>query len=111
MHWNILAADSIDLNLLELFEIHGGRKIKVIESIADQWRELAKALGFETHAIDHMANTYPSDYGASCEMFSRWLGAEENLALPASWTTLIQCLIDAGLVELAEIIKESMTLC
>lgn len=91
-----------------MFESHGGRKVKVIESIGNQWGELAKALGFENEVIDYIADMFPQDHEASCQMLSKWLDGGDNLAHPITWTTLIQCLIDAGFVELAESIRDTL---
>ena len=94
------------LEALELLEGHGGRKVKVIDSLASQWDELAKALGFEEEAIQRIKNTYLQSHDACREMLHKWLEGNEGLISPVVWITLIQCLINSGLVGIADNLKE-----
>lgn len=97
---------SLSLQALELLEGHGGRKVKVIDSVASQWTELAQTLGFRQDTIENIADTYMQCHEACREMFVKWLENNEGLKGPVSWSTLIQCLIDAGLVEIADSLME-----
>ena len=96
----------INQSELEWFETHSGQRVKIIETVSNQWHELARELGFAIEDIHYIEDAFPHDHDASCEMFSRWL--DEELELPVTWTTLSQCLINTGFVELADIIKESL---
>ena len=91
-----------------MFESRGGRKIKVIDDVASQWDELAKALGFGDEDIDRIKCTFPNSYEACREMLAKWLEGDESLIGPVIWTTLIQSLINAGLVDVADNIREGL---
>ena len=39
-------------------------------------------------------------------VFTKWLDGGDGLCKPVTWGTLIQCLIDAGLVDIAEELEE-----
>ena len=94
------------LEALHLLESHGGRKVRIIDSVASQWVELAKAMGFGEEDIDRIRNTFCLNHEACQEMFIKWLEGDEHLISPVTWGTLIQCLIDSGLVDVADNLKE-----
>ena len=76
--------------------------------MAAQWEELAIALGFEA-VIERIRRDYVQDARGACRhVLTEWLAekAEGNLRGPVTWTTLIDCLIDAGFAGLAEQLKE-----
>lgn len=99
----------------ELKEIrrHGGMgvtvHVRVIDNVAPNWEDLAIALGFKHYTIKTVQRNHRSDAREACrQILSMWLEqAEENLARPVTWTTLIQCLVNAELSCLAEELKES----
>ena len=76
----------------------GGKKVKIIETIASKWEQLAMALGFDGHTIDNVKRDFERDCeGASHKILRKWLeetDSYDNLKLPVSWSTLIQCLRD-----------------
>ena len=94
------------LEALCLLESHSGRKIKIIDSIASQWIELARAMGFGEEDIERIRNTSCLSHEACQKMFTKWLEGDESLMSPVTWSTLIQCLIDCELVEVADVLKE-----
>ena len=83
------------------------KKIRVIDTVAAQWEELAIALGFEAAVINYIRRDHVHDAkGACCHVLTKWLmEEEENLRAPVTWTTLIECLMDAGFASLAEDLK------
>ena len=96
----------LSLEVLETFESHDGRMIKIIDDVASQWEELAKALGFGEEDVDRIKYAFPERYEACREMLGKWMEGNENLISPVTWTTLIQSMINAGLVDVADNIRE-----
>ena len=81
------------------------KKLRVIDTVAAQWEELAIALGFEAAVINYIRRDHVHNAkGACCQVLTKWLAeeAEENLRGPVTWATLIECLADAGFASLAE---------
>ena len=91
-------------------EPSGGQKIKVVDTVALQWRELARSLGFGQDSIDCIADMYMDDCEACCEMLAKWLEGNENFKGPVTWKTFIQCLIGVGQVELARELGKALIL-
>jgi len=93
-------ADKPKLQQLKFLRFQG-RTLKIIETVADQLEEMARALQLE----DHVTNTCETDpVPASCEMMQQWLNGEGRE--PVTWSTLIQSLIDTGFLDLAETLQE-----
>ena len=100
----------LDIKALEVIEGHGGRRrIKVIEGIGSQWEELAKELKVEQEVIDEIKTTHrDNDDEVACRaMLSTWLEGNNG---EVSWTVFVQALIDAGLPEIADSLKDVLML-
>ena len=86
-----------------------GKLIKVVDSVAFKWEELAIALGFEGAAIERIKkDNFHKSKDSAIKMFEEWLnkgmsGCSQHL--PATWITLIQCLVDTELAELANVLE------
>lgn len=86
-----------------------GKLIKVVDSVAFKWVELAIAFGFEGAAIERIKNeNFHKSKDSAIKMFDEWLnqgmsGCSRHL--PATWITLIQCLFDTELAELANALE------
>ena len=95
-----------ELHELQQLEAVDGRTVRVIEEVADKWKEVAIALRFGIHEMKNLEGDvqYVSEYACQ-EMFIKWLDIREDLRRPVTWTTLIQCLREAKLVETAESLK------
>lgn len=76
----------------------GEKKVRIIDTIASEWEELAIALGFDGNVINYVKKDYVHDSkGASSKILGLWLENEdEQLKGPISWSTLLQCLDDIG---------------
>ena len=85
-----------------------GRKVKVIEGMGDRWKDLARSLDFSEARIDSIDTGAPHEQPeeACREMFAQWLDGDDYLRGPVTWDTLIQSMIEAGLVDMAEQLKE-----
>ena len=81
--------------------------VRVIDTVAAKWEELAIALGFEASVIDYIRRDHVHDAKAACRrVLTMWLEEEEeNLCGPVTWTTLIQCLKNAEFSNLAQDIE------
>ena len=89
---------------MEVIEGHGRRRIKIIDSIGSQWQELAKVLNIGQEDIDMLKTTHSDSNEEACrEMLATWLEGNNG---EVSWTVFIQALIDAGLLELADNLKD-----
>lgn len=86
------------------------KTIRVIDSVAAKWEELAIALGFNASMIDRLRRDYTSDCKEACtQMLITWLTMEHcDESKPVSWSTLIDCLIDAEFSSLAVELKEML---
>ena len=60
--------------------------------------------GPRIESIDQGALRMPEE--ACRQMLVKWLDGDNDLIGPVTWATLIQCMIDAGLVDMAERLKE-----
>ena len=98
----------LNIKALEELEGRGGRKVRVVESIGSEWEEVAKALDMGQEDID-MIKTRHSDLDeeACREMLATWLEGNNG---EVSWTALTQALIDAGLPQLADSLKDVLNL-
>ena len=98
----------LDMRALEAIEGCGGRKVRVIESIGSEWEEVAKALDMGQEDIDMIKTTHSDNDEEACrEMLATWLEGNNG---EVSWTALTQALIDAGLLQLADSLKEVLEL-
>ena len=84
-----------------------GRKVRVIERVAPDWKDLAIALGFEQSRIMIIDEDCRGRVERACqEMFMRWLDGGHDLAQPCTWDTLIKCLRRAALINVANSLRE-----
>ena len=91
-----------------MIEGRGGRKVRVIDSIGSQWEEVAKALDIGQEDIDIIKTTHSDNDEEACrEMLTTWLEGNHG---EVSWTAFSQALIDAGLPELADSLKDVLML-
>ena len=91
-----------------MIEGRGGRKVRVLESIGSEWEEVAKALDMGQEDIDMIKTTHSDNDEKVChEMLATWLEGSNG---EVSWTALTQALIDAGLLQLADSLKEVLEL-
>lgn len=82
----------------------GGKKLQIIREVTPHWRYLAQQFGFDD--LLNVETLYPrAPEELCCEMFVRWLD-EDNDSSKITWETLIQCLIEAGLMQVADDLKE-----
>ena len=83
-----------------------GRKVRVIERVAPDWKDLAIALGFDQSRIKTIEKDYRGSMDEACqEMFMRWLDGEHDLTQPCTWNTLINRLKRAAFIDVANSLR------
>ena len=76
-----------------------------MERVAPQWEQMAIAFGFSEARIKIIEiGEHYQPYKASFEIFSCWLQGEHDLK-PPTWDVLIQCLKQANLFDIAEMLS------
>ena len=79
------------------------KTVRVINTIAHKWDEVATRLYFEVHDIKRIQQDCPLQVRkASREMIMEWLEGEGSLRKPITWATLIEALNEAELSEVAK---------
>ena len=102
----IIIAVQPKLHELQLLEGVDGRKVRVIERVAPDWKDLAIALGFDQSRIKTIEKDYRTNSEEACqEMYMRWLDGEHDLTQPCTWDTLIKCLRRAGFNDVANSLR------
>ena len=104
---SFLIAVKPTLAQLKIMKTATGEKIKVIESVAPQWKQLGALLDFdpEGRTLELIkANNQQKGHVACChEMFVYWLKGKGR---EATWEVLIECLKDIEQLELARKVKK-----
>ena len=103
----LIAGDQPKLHELQLLEGVNGRKVRVTERVAPDWKDLGIALGFDQYRIMIIEEDCRGRVERACqEMFMRWLAGEHDLAQPCTWDTLIKCLRRAAFIDVANSLRE-----
>ena len=101
-------ATVLNIEALEVMEGHEGRKVRAIERIGSQWEEVAKALDIGQEDIGIIKTTHSDNDEEACrEMLASWLEGNNG---EVSWTAFSQALIDTGLPELADSLRNILGL-
>ena len=104
MHVGSSIKTVLNIKALEELEGHGGKEVRVVESLGSEWEEVAKALDMGQEDIDMIKSRHSDHDEKACrEMLATWL---EGTNGEVSWTALIQALIDAGLPQLADSVQD-----
>jgi len=85
-----------------------GEKIKIIESVAPQWKELGDLLDFDSEGrtLELIEAKQQKDPVACCrEMFVTWLRGKGR---EATWEVLIELLHEVDQSELAKKVKSAL---
>ena len=102
----IVSGDQPELPELQLLKGVDGRELRVIKTVAPKWKHVAIALGFAVHNIRTIERDYQWNMEEACmEMFMSWLEGGPDLARPPTWNTLIMCLRQAALIDVADRLK------
>lgn len=102
-----LPGDRPRLQELQCLRGRGGRRVRVIQGVAAKWEYLADALHFESSVIEIVRrDTFHQTEAACREVLQRWLEGLEGTRQPVNWGTLIDSLLEAGFVDIAEDLQE-----
>ena len=98
-------ADKPKLYQLQCLQCRG-RRVKIIETVAAKWEEVALALHFEGHTIQNIRyDPHIQSIDTACRvMLQKWLDGEGRQ--PVAWETLMDALIDIGFVAVVEDLQE-----
>ena len=80
----------------QLHELQGkdGKSIRIIDTVAPEWEELAMAMGFPAHVIGTIRrNNLRDAKGATLQILTLWL--EGKSSVPVLWERLVDCLYQA----------------
>ena len=81
--------------------------MKVIEAVRAEWEELAIALHFDGSVIEAVKRDAFYQTGDACrQILCKWL--EGGGQGPVNWSTLLDSLIRASLVDIAVDLKEAL---
>ena len=81
------------------------KQVKIIETVAARWEEVALALHFEGHTIQNIRyDTRIQCVDACCVMLQKWLDGEG--LHPVTWEILMDALVAAGFVTVVEDLQE-----
>ena len=93
-------AEKPALHQLLCLQGEGGKRVRVMETVAAHWENLAVALGFESCVIETIQrDTHYQTVSACRQILQRWL--EEKGPHPVNWHTLTEALVKAGYPKLA----------
>ena len=82
--------------------------MKIIETVAARWEDVALELHFEGHTLQNIQyDTRIQCIEACRKMFQKWLDGEGRQ--PVTWETLMDALVGAGFVTLVEDLQEILT--
>ena len=96
------------LHELQLLKFPNGTELRIMEKVAPKWDEVAVALGFDGARIKATRmGTHYQPIKACLEIFTEWLDGGHDLR-PPTWDALIQCLRAANLIEIADLIHNTI---
>ena len=93
------------LSELQLLKFPDGKELRIIDTVAPKWKQVAIALDFDgprIETIDMGARYMPGD--ACLKMFIDWLSRGHDL----TWDSLIQSLKAANLTETANLLRSTI---
>ena len=99
----ITLCGDVTLGKLSLMKLSNGERVKIIESVAINWRKVGTQLNFDRagNQLDIIEKQKSNDPVACCEaMFQHWL--KGTGVKPVTWKKLIEILKDCEHVTLAE---------
>ena len=98
---SIFAADEPLSHQLQMLKLPGGKQVKIVETIAYRWQEVALALHFEGSVIASIKESTFSNVEEGCRrMLDRWLegGCHDE---PVTWERLVEALQETRFRKLA----------
>ena len=106
----ITLTDEVSLDKLSLMKLPNGERVKIVETVAKDWRKVGCQLNFDRvgNQLDIIERQKSNNPVACCEaMFQHWLNG--NGVKPVTWRTLIDILKDCEHVVLAQQVERAVT--
>ena len=101
---HLIAGDKPLSHQMKMLKLLGGRQVKIVETIAYRWQDVALALHFEGSVIASIKESTFSNVEEGCRrMLDRWL--EGVCHEPLTWERLVEALQEAGFVDLADSLR------
>lgn len=91
---------------LQFLEGPKGQRIRTIETAAHKWKDLALVLHFDNATIARIDRDFSTVSDSCRQMLVEWLEGSRSLRQPVTWTTLIKCLEEVGLTNMASRLSE-----
>ena len=80
--------------------------MRVIQSVATNWKKMALALKFDQERVDIIErDTFYRNEDACLEMFTKWLDGGHDLRTPVTWATLVRCLREIMMTKVADKVR------
>ena len=99
------ADDVPTLQQLQQLQGKDNKTVRVIDTVAHEWEELAIAMGFQAHVIATIRRENIRDVKeATRQILTLWL--EGECSEPVSWGTLVESLHTAGFSNVAFDVQE-----
>jgi len=105
----ITLTDVVSLDKLSLMKLPSGERVKIIETVAKDWRKVGSQLNFDRvgNQLDIIERQKSNNPVACCEaMFQHWLNG--NGVKPITWNKLIDILKDCECITLAEQVQRAL---
>ena len=102
--------DEVTLGKLLLMKLPNGERVKIVETIAKDWRIVGCQLNFDRagNRLSIIEGQKSNNPIACCEaMFQHWLNG--NGVKPATWKTLIDILEDCDYIALKEQVERAFS--
>jgi len=106
----ITLTDEVTLDKLSLMKLPSGERVKIIETVAKDWRIVGSQLNFDRagNQLDIIERQKSNNPVACCEaMFQHWLNG--NGVKPVTWKKLIDILKDCECILLAKQVEGALT--
>jgi len=107
VYFMVIAAGKPLSHQMKILKLPGGRQVKIVETIAYRWQDIALALHFEGSVIASIKESTFSNVEEGCRrMLDRWL--EGGCREPVTWKRLVEALQDSGFIDLADSLRTTL---
>ena len=89
---------------LQLLKGSSHREIRLLDTVAPDWTQIAIAIGLESQFIRDLLKM--TNESRACQhLFMNWLDGKYPNVLPPTWASLHQALLDADFPSLADVLQ------
>ena len=108
-HFHSQSTDQVP-TIQQLHELQGkdGKTVRIIDTVAPEWEELAIAMGFPAHMISTIRRDNLRDAkGATLQVLTLWLKGSSSVSV--SWAVLLGCLQQADFSNITLDLQEMLS--